>query len=352
MHTSPLIVAASALPSAGPWPTLDPFLFCVHHRDAYPEGDGQQGLRPEHLQGRDLGQDFSGKDGFSLYHGHPVPGFPAHPHRGFETVTVTRAGMIDHSDSMGATARYGEGDVQWLTAGAGIQHCEMFPLRHVDRANPTELFQIWLNLDAAHKMAKPHFTMFWSEDVPRIQHTDAQGRHSEVVLVAGHLQGQQALSPPPDSWASRDGSDVLIASLRLQAGASWTLPAAQGAGTRRMLYFFQGQTLLIGQQRAAQHCAIEVDAQQDCILQAGPQADCEVLVLQGKPIAEPVAQHGPFVMNTRAEIEQAFADYRRTEFGGWPWGRPDPVHPAQQGRFAKRPDGRAEVPRGEGEVER
>ena len=89
-----------------PWPTLDPFLFCVHHVDAYPRGDGQ--LAPAApLTGRQIGQDFGGKDGWSMYHGRRVPGFPQHPHRGFETVTVTRQGFIDHADSMGARARYG-----------------------------------------------------------------------------------------------------------------------------------------------------------------------------------------------------------------------------------------------------
>lgn len=342
MSDRPLILSATAL-APGPWPTLDPFLFCVHHHDAYPAGTAAQGLAPQHLQGRQLGQDFSGKDGFSLYHGHPVPGFPAHPHRGFETVTITRAGLIDHFDSMGATARYGEGDVQWLTAGAGIQHSEMFPLRHVDRPNPAELFQIWLNLDAQFKMAAPHFAMFWAEDIPLVAHTDGQGRRTEVLCVAGALGGTRALAPPPESWASRAGSDVAIYTLRMQPGAQWTLPAAQGEGTRRMLYFFVGDRLQVGAQTADRHCAIEIDASQDCPLQAGD-AGCELLVLQGRPIAEPVAQYGPFVMNTRAEIEQAFADYRRTEFGGWPWDRPDRVHAAAQRRFARRPDGTEESP--------
>lgn len=342
MTTHPLILSAAALPP-GPWPTIDPFLFCVHHNDAYPAGTAEQGLAPEHLQGRHLGQDFSAKDGFSLYHGHPVPGFPVHPHRGFETVTITRAGLIDHADSLGATARYGEGDVQWLTAGAGIQHCEMFPLRHSDRPNPCELFQIWLNLDARYKMAHPHFSMFWAENVPQVTHTDAQGCSTTVRCIAGALGSTQSLPPPPESWASRAGSDVAIFTAQLQAGAQWTLPAAQGAGTRRMLYFFEGDALRVGGQHATQHCALELDAAQDCQLQAG-NSPCEVLVLQGRPIGEPVAQYGPFVMNTRAEIEQAFADYRRTEFGGWPWGRPDPVHPATEGRFARRPDGSEERP--------
>ena len=342
MNDRALVLSAAAL-APGPWPTLDPFLFCVHHHDAYPEGTAQQGLAPQHLQGRQLGQDFSGKDGYSLYHGHPVPGFPAHPHRGFETVTITRAGVIDHFDSMGATARYGEGDVQWLTAGAGIQHCEMFPLRHTDRPNPAELFQIWLNLDARFKMATPYFSMFWAEDIPRLQHTDEAGRSTELLCVAGSVGGTRAPAPPPESWASRDGSDVAIFTLRMQPGAHWTLPTAQGRGTRRMLYFFAGDRLQIGAQTADRHCAVEVDAAQDCPLRAGDAA-CEVLLLQGRPIGEPVAQYGPFVMNTRAEIEQAFADYRRTEFGGWPWDRPDPVHAVTQGRFARRPDGVVETP--------
>ena len=112
---------------APPWKTFDPFLFCVHHRDDYPAGDARLGpVTP--LSGRNIGQDFDNKDGWNMYHGDVVPGFPRHPHRGFETVTVTRRGFVDHSDSLGATARYGEGDVQWMTAGSGIVHAEMFPL--------------------------------------------------------------------------------------------------------------------------------------------------------------------------------------------------------------------------------
>src|ERR1700746_2771631 len=122
-----------------PWATADPFLFCVHHDDAYPRANDHMGPAAS-LAGRELGMDFQGKDGWRMYHGEVVPGFPAHPHRGFETVTIVRRGFIDHSDSLGAAARFGEGDVQWLTAGAGIVHCEMFPLLRSDRANPVELF--------------------------------------------------------------------------------------------------------------------------------------------------------------------------------------------------------------------
>src|SRR5438105_5060955 len=109
----------SVEPLGFPWQTPDPFLFCVHHDDAYPAANEQLGPAAS-LEGRDLGQDFEGKNGWRMYHGLRVPGFPQHPHRGFETVTVVRSGLVDHSDSLGATARYGHGDVQWLTAGRGV----------------------------------------------------------------------------------------------------------------------------------------------------------------------------------------------------------------------------------------
>ncbi|MFO0102015.1 MAG: pirin family protein, partial [Betaproteobacteria bacterium] len=139
-------------PLGMPWVTVDPFLFCVHHDDAYPRANGAFGPAAS-LAGRQIGQDFSQRDGWSMYHGTAVPGFPAHPHRGFETVTIVRKGLVDHADSLGAAARYGRGDVQWLTTGRGIVHAEMFPLFDTAQTNPLQLFQIWLNLPAASKMA-------------------------------------------------------------------------------------------------------------------------------------------------------------------------------------------------------
>ena len=143
-------------PLGFPWETFDPFLFCVHHDDAYPAGNEELGPNVS-LAGRQLGSDFTIKDGFRMYHGEAVPGFPQHPHRGFETVTLVRRGLIDHSDSLGAAARFGGGDVQWMTAGKGIVHAEMFPLLEREAANPVELFQIWLNLPREDKLVEPHF---------------------------------------------------------------------------------------------------------------------------------------------------------------------------------------------------
>lgn len=162
------------VPLGAQWPTLDPFLFCAHHVDHYPTGSDRLGPAVD-LHGRQIGQDFEGIGGWNMYHGDEVPGFPQHPHRGFETVTYVRAGLIDHADSLGATARFGRGDTQWLTAGRGVVHSEMFPLLRDDGPNDLHLFQIWLNLPAADKMVDPYFTMLWSEDTPRIEHFDDDG---------------------------------------------------------------------------------------------------------------------------------------------------------------------------------
>ena len=268
-------------------------------------------------------------------------GVGAHPHRGFETVTIVRKGLIDHSDSLGATARFGNGDVQWLTAGKGILHSEMFPLLHADRGNHAELFQIWLNLPAKNKMAEPHFTMFWNEDIPRHVARDPLGNTTHIACVAGTLTGDTCLPPPPDSWASQPDADVAILTLKMAPGARWTLPPARSAQTRRQLYFFIGAALTMAGQAVAPGSVIEVAGDQAIELINGAE-ETELLLLQGRPIGEPVAQYGPFVMNTQTEIQQAFADYRRTEFGGWPWGASDPVHPRYKGRFARHPDGRLE----------
>jgi redox-sensitive bicupin YhaK (pirin superfamily) len=328
------------LPLGFPWQTIDPFLFCVHHDDAYPAGNDDFGPQAS-LAGRNLGNDFVVKDGFRMYHGRVVPGFPQHPHRGFETVTLVRRGYIDHSDSLGAAARFGRGDAQWLTAGGGIVHSEMFPLLERAAPNPVELFQIWLNLPGEDKLVKPHFAMLWDGEIPHHRFTDANGRVTEVTTVAGALAGKAPPAPPPSSWASRPDTDVAIWTLRMQAGASWTIPKARHADAVRTLYFFAGPSLTVDGDVQSSHAALVVRSDVDLELVAGTDA-CEVLMLQGRPIGEPIAQHGPFVMNSRAEIQQAIHDYQRTQFGGWPWPADDPVHARDAGRFAKHIDGHLE----------
>jgi quercetin 2,3-dioxygenase len=328
------------IPLGFQWPTIDPFLFCVHHLDHYPAGNADLGPSAS-LAGRTIGQDFEGIDGWRMYHGRTVPGFPSHPHRGFETITFVRRGLVDHADSLGAAARYGRGDVQWMTAGGGIVHAEMFPLLDRDEPNTVELFQIWMNLPAADKMVDAHFSMLWDHDIPRHVVTDSQGRTVEVTIIAGELAGHTPLPPPPHSWAARPDSDVALWHVVLDPGASWTMPPAGADDTARVLYVFEGNGVdVAGIDRIDGSTGAVVDASGPLTLTAD--GHVELLVMQGRPIGEPVAQYGPFVMNTRAEIAEAFDDYQRTGFGGWPWDRDDPTHGPSGTRFARHADGRVE----------
>ncbi len=319
------------------WPTVDPFLFCAHHDDRYPAGNGRLGPDAP-LAGRSIGSDFAGVDGWNMYHGRTVPGFPQHPHRGFETVSVVRRGFMDHADSLGATARFSAGDVQWMTAGAGIVHSEMFPLFDTAGPNPLEMFQVWVNLPARSKMVAPYFTMMWDGDIPRVHQGGAT-----VTVVAGRLADARPLAPPPDSWASDPRSGLAIWHLELPGGAEFTLPAADHPDTGRVIYLYRGTGGLVGGTAIDAPTGVVVRSETAVTLAAAA-GDVSCLVLQGRPIGEPVVQYGPFVMNTRAEIEQAFLDYRRTGFGGWPWPADDPVHGTGPERFALHPDGRLERP--------
>jgi redox-sensitive bicupin YhaK (pirin superfamily) len=324
---------------APPWKTFDPFLFCVHHKDDYPAGNAELGPVAA-LVGRNIGEDFANKDGWNMYHGDVVPGFPRHPHRGFETVTVTRRGFVDHSDSLGATARYGEGDVQWMTAGSGIVHAEMFPLLDDQGENPAELFQIWLNLPARSKFARPHFSMFWKSQVPRLTLADERGNETIVTAIAGGLGGVSAPAPPPDSWAANAEANVAIWSMVMQPGARVELPRTP-PGVDRTLYVFRGTGVRVGEASVRPTTAVRLRGEMAVPLENGAAAS-ELLLLQGRPIGEPVVMHGPFVMNRREEIEQAIRDYRATQFGGWPWRGSGPVHARDSGRFAVHADGRKE----------
>ena len=255
---------------------------------------------------------------------------------------AARQGLIDHADSLGAAARYGDGDVQWLTAGAGIQHSEMFPLLKRDASNPAELFQLWLNLPAASKFAKPHFAMFWDQQVPKVTLRDSEGRATRVTVVAGALAEAKPPAPPPESWASQPDSDVAIWTLEMDANAELQLPPAK-PGTNRSIYFFEGKEITLGGRTIARGHRIDVTSDLPLDVRNSTEPG-QALVLQGRAIGEPVVSHGPFVMNTRAEIAQAIRDYQSTGFGGWPWPSRDPVHGAEPRRFARRPDGTVEEP--------
>ena len=315
-----------------PWQTQDPFLFCVFHLDKYPEGNDDMSPAAS-LEGRNLGNDFTIKDGWRMYHGQTIPGFPSHPHRGFETITIVNKGFCDHSDSLGAAGRFGDGDVQWMTAGSGVQHSEMFPLLHSDKKNTLELFQIWLNLPKKNKFVDPHFKMLWYEDIPLISENGTQ-----IKIIAGSYNDNHAPEPAPDSWAADDKNEVAILNIHLEAKASFSLPKST-MGIHRTLYFYDGDFVDIHGQQIVPNTGIELNAAQEVKMTAGKKT-AHLLLLQGKPIDEPVAKYGPFVMNTDEEIQKAMQEYRITQFGGWPWPYPDNVHDREKGRFAKYPDGK------------
>lgn len=314
-----------------PWETQDPFIFCAYHNDHFPGGN--ENMEPNvSLEGRLLGRDFVSKDGWNMYHGANVPGFPAHPHCGFETVTIVTKGMVDHSDSIGGKGRFGNGDVQWLTSGRGVQHAEMFPLLNKDK-NPFELFQLWLNLPKKSKKVDPYYKMLWTEDIPKITQRDAQGNRVEIDLIAGHLNGQRALAPNPDSWAADPENQVQIWTIKMDPNATFTISGMKEEVTRT-LYFYEGSSLHIGATEIQNNHLIHLNSKEAVVIQNSSEAAC-LLFLQGRPINEPLVQHGPFVANSPQEIQEAIQVYQKTEFGGWPYSSNEPTHDRKMGRFAK-----------------
>lgn len=255
------------------------------------------------------------------------------------TITATITGLIDHADSAGNGGRYGDGDLQWMTAGKGIVHSEMFPLLKEDAENPLRFFQIWLNLPARSKMVQPAFEMFWAETVPVYQTDDGK---ASATLFVGHNYfdvTKNPNSPPPDSWANDPSNDVVVCHMTIQPGGKLVLPKAHEETANRSLYYIEGKSnevIVDGEPLKAKVFLTLDPASEETVLEVPESAlgPAEFLWLQGKPIEEPVTQHGPFVMNTRQEIVQAFAEYRETEFGGWPWPRDDMVFPASKGRFS------------------
>lgn len=334
MHSNTPVLKVERL--SLPWKTQDPFIFCSYHLDIYPGGNDALGPN-ESLSGRNIGQDFSGKDGWSMYHGTKVPGFPAHPHSGFETVSIVTQGMADHSDSLGASGRFGEGDVQWLTSGKGVQHAEMFPLLNKD-GNPFEIFQLWLNLPKKSKKVAPYYKMLWSEDIPNLIEKGKDGKETSINLVAGSFNERLALPPTPDSWAADPDNHVQIWTFKMVENGEFRIPRIDQDVTRS-LYFYEGNSISIGETEISKNHLIELNPEEEVRIINGSKKGY-FLFLQGRPINEPTVQYGPFVANSREELQETMQEYRQTQFGGWPWASSDPVHDKFIGRFSKLPNGK------------
>jgi redox-sensitive bicupin YhaK (pirin superfamily) len=225
-------------------------------------------------------------------------GFPDHPHRGFETVSYMIAGRMRHRDSAGHEGLLESGGVQWMTAGSGVIHSEM----PEQQDGAMEGFQLWLNLPAADKMRTPWYRDFTAAELPRL--TTAEG--VAVTVIAGESHGVTGA-------VTRDGTAALYLDLHMPQGAHFAqpLPASHNA----FVYVYRGTVTIDGQTVPAQRMAIlNNDTTSDGVrIDAGE--DAKLLLIAGRPLKEPIAQHGPFVMNTREEIFQAVRDFQRGRFG-------------------------------------
>ncbi|MFD0861380.1 pirin family protein [Sungkyunkwania multivorans] len=317
------------------WQTQDPFLFCAYHHDHFPAGNEDLGPK-DSITGRNIGMDFANKDGWNMYHGTTVPGFPHHPHRGFETVTIVEKGVADHFDSLGAHGRFGKGDVQWMTAGKGVQHSEMFPLLNSEEANELLLFQIWLNLPAKDKKVPAHYKMLWNEDIPIVEEDGIS-----IKVIAGTYVNVSGPAPTPNSWAADTKNDVNIWLIKLAPKTTFTLPK-NTSNVNRSLYFYEGGHVYAEGYEIPKMHGLHLHAAEEFSMENG-EHESHLMLLQGRPIGEAVVQQGPFVANSQQEMNEAIAEYRATEFGGWPWDRHDPIHPKEKGRFAIYEDGSEDI---------
>ena len=279
-----------------------------------------------------------------MYHGQEVPGFPQHPHRGFETVTVVRRGLLDHSDSLGADSslrRRRRAMADRRAAAFFTPRCSRSSTASVP--NPVELFQIWLNLPRASKFVDPllRHAVVRTDPAPN----DHRRRWpDDRAHRGGRTIRRRRTAASPAALLGRGGR-CRRGDLDHQDGARRALdPSRRGAPTRDgRSTIFVGKGLRVDGREIPSSHEVELRPGREVALEGGAD-DSELLLLQGRPIGEPVVQYGPFVMNTREEIQQAFADYQRTGFGGWPWPSDEPVHPRGEGRFARRPDGTIERP--------
>lgn len=226
-----------------------------------------------------------------------IAGFPPHPHRGFCTLTYMLAGRMAHKDSQGNSGEIGPGGLQWMKAARGMIHSEMPKQQNGLMWG----FQLWINLPASEKLSDPGYADIMGDDVPEVKHGDAK-----VRVLAGDFAGQRGPIDAP-------GRDFLYLDARFN-GAEGELEAAgrteiesQGQQTR-LMYVYEGSLKINGDQVVAGELA-ELDADANLVLEASGQTGA--LLLAAKPIGEPIAQYGPFVMNTEDELRQAFHDYQR-----------------------------------------
>lgn len=228
-------------------------------------------------------------------------GVGQHPHRGFETVTIVYQGEVDHRDSTGAGGHIGPGDVQWMTAGAGILHEEFHSQAFTRDGGTLEMVQLWVNLPAKDKMSAPGYQTLLDRDIPSVELADGTGR---IRVIAGDYRGHRG---PARTFTAMDVWD-----LRLNQGHSVELPVPDGRTLA--LVVLRGAVRVNGGQLVhdAQLVTLDRDGS-DAVVEAA--SDATVLLLSGEPIDEPIVGYGPFVMNSQEEIGQAIGDFNSGKFG-------------------------------------
>jgi len=233
-----------------------------------------------------------------------VAGFPPHPHRGFETVTYMLDGHMQHEDHLGNRGELRSGGVQWMTAGRGIIHSEM-PQQESGRMRG---FQLWINLPAAEKMKAPAYRDLQPADLPVVDLPDG----TRVKVIAGEFEHQGHVTVGPICGLT---TAPVYLDVHLPAGASFAHPVATGHNA--FIYAYEGNVAVgaTGTRRQLPtRSAGVLSAGNRIEVEAGPEG-ARFIVLAGRPLGEPVVQHGPFVMNTQDEIRQAIADYQAGRFG-------------------------------------
>jgi redox-sensitive bicupin YhaK (pirin superfamily) len=228
-------------------------------------------------------------------------GVGEHPHRGFETVTVVYDGEVEHRDSSGGGGSIGPGDVQWMTAGSGIVHEEFHGREYARRGGRFEMIQLWVNLPARDKMTPPRYQGILSRQIPSVALPDGRG---SVRVIAGEYAGAKG---PAETF-----TPIHMWDLRLVGGEPTELPLPDGYTTA--LVVLKGTLIVDGGETVAA-AEVAVFDRAGSILRIDDASDATALLLCGQPIDEPIVGSGPFVMNTREEIEQAFRDYREGRMG-------------------------------------
>jgi redox-sensitive bicupin YhaK (pirin superfamily) len=228
-------------------------------------------------------------------------GVGVHPHRGFETVTIAFQGSVAHHDSAGGGGVIGPGDVQWMTAASGVLHKEYHEQSYARTGGPFQMAQLWVNLPRAHKMAPPRYQALQAEQMGIVHLPDAAG---VVRVIAGALAGARG---PAQTF-----SPVALYDVQLRAGGSTSLTFPEQHTVA--LLIMDGEVEINGA-RLASKLDFVVFQRSGERVELRAKSDARLLVLSGQPLAEPVVQYGPFVMNTEQEIRQAVSDFSRGRFG-------------------------------------